>query len=191
MVFGIQIGGGFRKENGIPLIEYRLAVFNGSGINLADTANDAKDFVGRLVINPAKGLSFGGGYYGGYGKALHAYIDGVSQARTRLGFEASYVLSRFSIRGEYILGSDYGINRAGWYLQTGFFVIPQKLQLLAKYDLFDVNTDTPDNTSISYVFGGNLNFNNWSRLQVFYTIRAEQVKAIVNNYLAVQYQIGF
>ena len=112
-----------------------LGLFNGSGINLADTANDAKDIVGRLVINPVKGLSFGGGYYGGYGKALNTYVDGVSQTRNRLGFEASYVLSRFSVKGEYIFGSDKGTDRAGWYLQAGYFVIPQKLQLLGKYDL--------------------------------------------------------
>jgi phosphate-selective porin OprO/OprP len=188
---GIQIGGGFIKKNGLPVIEYRLGFFNGSGINLADTANDAKDIVGRVVFNPVKGLSVGGGYYGGYGKAAKPNVDGISQSRNRLGFEASYVLPRFSLKGEYILGSDIGINRAGWYLQTGYYVIPQKLQVLAKYDLFDVNTDTPDNTSISYVFGGNYNFNTWSRLQIFYTIRAEQVKSVINNYLAVQYQIGF
>lgn len=188
---GIQVGGGILKNNGIPLIEYRIGAFNGSGINLADTANDAKDIVGRVVINPAKGLSFGGGYYGGYGKAIHASVDGVSQTRNRLGFEASYILPRFSVKGEYIMGNDKGTNRAGWYLQAGYFLIPQKLQVLGKYDLFDVNTDTPNSTSISYVFGGNYNFNNWSRLQMFYTIRAEQVKSVINNYLAVQYQIGF
>lgn len=188
---GIQFGGGFMKKNGIPVIEYRLGFFNGSGINIADTANDAKDVVGRVVINPVKGLSFGGGYYGGYGKALHTNVDGVSQARNRLGFEASYVLSRFSIRGEYILGSDKGTDRAGWYLQSGYFIIPQKFQLVAKYDLFDINTATADNTSISYVFGGNYNFNSWSRLQIFYTIRAEQIKSVINNYLAAQFQIGF
>jgi hypothetical protein len=31
----------------------------------------------------------------------------------------------------------------------------------------------------SYVFGGNYNFNNWSRLQIFYTIRAEQIKSLL------------
>jgi phosphate-selective porin OprO and OprP len=188
---GIQFGGGFLKKNGIPVIEYRLGIFNGSGINLADTANDAKDIVGRLVFNPVKGLSFGGGYYGGYGKAVHASVEGVSQTRDRLGFEASYVLPRFSVRGEYIQGSDKGTTRAGWYLQAGYFLVPQKLQVLAKYDLFDINTETANTTSISYVFGGNYNFNNWSRIQMFYTIRAEQIKSVINNYLAVQYQIGF
>jgi phosphate-selective porin OprO and OprP len=188
---GIQIGGGFLKKNGIPLIEYRLGAFNGSGINIADTANNAKDIAGRLVLNPIKGLSFGGGYYGGYGKANKPNDNGVRQTRNRLGFEASYVLSRFSVKGEYIFGSDKGINRAGWYLQTGYFIIPQKLQVLAKYDFFDLNTATDNTTSISYVFGGNYNFNNWSRIQIFYTIRAEQVYSLINNYLAIQYQIGF
>jgi phosphate-selective porin OprO and OprP len=188
---GIQIGGGMIKQNGIPLIEYRLGLFNGSGINLADTANSAKDVVGRVVLNPVRGLSVGGGYYGGYGKAAHANVDGVSQTRNRIGFEASYVLSRFSVKGEYISGSDKGTNRAGWYLQSGYFLVPQKLQVLAKYDLFDLNTKTANTTSISYVFGGNYNFNNWSRLQIFYTIRAEQISSVINNYLAAQFQIGF
>jgi len=188
---GVQIGGMFLKNNGIPLVEYRLGVFNGSGINIADTTNNAKDIAGRLILNPAKGLSFGGGYYGGYGKAIRPDEEGIKQGRTRLGFEASYVLSRFSVRGEYIKGRDQATERAGWYLQAGYFVIPQKLQLLAKYDFFDINTNTDDNTSISYVFGGNYNFNNWSRIQIFYTYRAQQVASVINNYLAVQFQIGF
>jgi phosphate-selective porin OprO and OprP len=188
---GIQFGGGFLKTNGIPLIEYRIGAFNGSGINIADTANDAKDITGRLVFNPVKGLSFGGGYYGGYGKANKPNVEGISQTRNRVGFEASYVLSGFSIKGEYIFGSDKEIDRAGFYVQTGYFLIPQKLQVLAKYDLFDLNTATDNSTSISYVFGANYNFNNWSRLQIFYTIRGEQVKSVINNYLAAQFQIGF
>jgi phosphate-selective porin OprO/OprP len=188
---GIQAGGGFMKKNGIPVIEYRIGFFNGSGINIADTANDAKDVAARLVFNPIKGLSFGGGYYGGYGKALKPDVEGISQARNRLGFEASYVLSRLSFRGEYIIGRDFSTEREGWYLQAGYFVIKQKLQLLAKYDTFDTNTSTDNNTSTSVVFGGNYNFNNWSRVQMFYTIRTEQVKSVINNYLAIQYQIGF
>lgn len=188
---GIQIGGGFHKINGVPLIEYRLGAFNGSGINVADTANDAKDIAGRVVLNPIKGLSFGGGYYGGYGKAIKSEIAGTSQLRNRLGIEASYVISKISVKGEYIFGKDRHTDREGWYLQAGYFVIPQKMQLMAKYDLFDINTSTDNTTSISYIFGSNYNFNNWSRLQVFYTIRAEQVTSIINNYLAIQFQAGF
>ena len=52
---GIQLGGALVKKGNTSLVEYRLGVFNGSGINVADTANEAKDIAGRLIVNPIKG----------------------------------------------------------------------------------------------------------------------------------------
>lgn len=188
---GIQASGSFLKINGLPLIEYRLGVFNGSGINIADTANSAKDIGGRLILNPIKGLSFGGAYYNGYDKALKPDVNGKSQVRNRLGFEASYALPRIAFRGEYISGVDGKTKRAGWYLMAGYYILPQKIQILAKYDTYDPNTATTKNITTNYSFGGNYFFNNWSKLQIFYTIRSEEGTSISNNYLAVQYQVGF
>ncbi len=55
----------------IPLIEYSLGVYNGSGPNTADT-NRNKDVEGRIVINapagyysPYRGLALGGSFYRG------------------------------------------------------------------------------------------------------------------------------
>jgi phosphate-selective porin OprO/OprP len=188
---GIQISGTFLKVNNLPVIEYRLGVFNGSGINVADTANNEKDVVGRLVFTPVKGFSFGGGYYKGWDKAIKPDVAGKSQDRNRLGFEISYVLTRFSLKSEYIAGKDGKTKRSGWYIQAGYFVIPQKLQVLGKYDSFDPNTSVSKNIATNYVFGANYNFNNWSRLQAFYTIRQEEGTAIKNDYFSIQYQIGF
>jgi phosphate-selective porin len=188
---GVQVGGTLLKIKDLPLVEYRLGVFNGSGINVADTANNAKDLAGRLIFTPIKGLSFGGSFYKGWDKAIKPDVPGQSQTRNRLGAEFSYVLSRFALKGEYIAGKDGKTNRAGWYIQTGYFVIPQKLQVLGKYDVYDPNTSTPDNISTNYVFGANYNFNSWSRLQAFYTIRQEEGTAVKNNFFSAQYQIGF
>ena len=188
---GIQVSGTFIKIKDLPLVEYRIGIFNGSGINVADTANEDKDIAGRLIFTPVKGISFGGGFYNGWDKAIKPDVAGKSQVRNRYGVEFSYVLSRFSLKGEYISGKDGKTNRAGWYIQTGYFIVPQKLQILGKYDLYDPNTSTPDNISTNYVFGANYNFNNWSRLQAFYTIRQEEGPAIDNNYISIQYQIGF
>jgi phosphate-selective porin len=188
---GVQVGGTILKIKDLPLIEYRLGVFNGSGINVADTANNEKDIVGRLVFTPLKGLSFGGGFYSGWDKAIKPDVAGKSQTRNRLGGEVSYVVSRFSLKGEYIAGKDGKTKRAGWYAQAGYFVIPQKLQVLGKYDVYDPNTLTSDNISTNYVFGANYNFNNWSRLQAFYTIRQEEGPAVKNDFFSIQYQIGF
>jgi phosphate-selective porin len=188
---GIQVGGTFLKVREMPVIEYRLGVFNGSGINVADTANNEKDVSGRLVFMPVKGLSFGGSFYSGWDKAIKPDVAGKSQTRNRFGGEVSYVFSHFSLKGEYIAGKDGKTNRAGWYAQAGYFVIPQKLQVLGKYDVYDPNTSTSNNISTNYVFGANYNFNGWSRLQAFYTIRQEEGPEIKNNLLSIQYQIGF
>lgn len=188
---GIQAGGLFLKVKGSPLVEYRIGVFNGSGINVADTANNEKDISGRLIFTPIKGFSFGGGFYKGMGKAIKPDVAGQSQTRNRFGGELSYVTTRFSFKGEYIAGKDGKTNRAGWYVQTGYFVIPLKLQVLGKYDTYDPNTSSADNISTNYVFGTNYNFTSWSRLQAFYTFRQEEGIAVGNNYFSVQYQIGF
>ncbi len=190
---GIQIGGILIKKGTSPLLEYRLGIFNGSGINIADTANEAKDIAGRLIVNPLKGFSIGASYYNGWGKAIKpaAEFVGRSQARNRFGLEMSYNINRLSLRGEYIQGKDGKTTRAGWYAWAGYYFIPQKLQMVVKFDTYDPNTDTDNNSSNNYVAGINFNFNKWSRLQAFYTIREEQGPAVNNNYLSLQYQIGF
>jgi phosphate-selective porin len=188
---GIQVGGTVLKVKDMPVIEYRIGVFNGSGINVTDTANNEKDVSGRLILTPVKGLSFGGSFYTGWDKAIKPDVAGKSQTRNRFGGEVSYTVNRFSLKGEYISGKDGKTNRAGWYAQAGYYVVPQKLQVLGKYDVYDPNTSSSNNISTNYVFGANYNFNSWSRLQAFYTIRQEEGPAIKNNFLSVQYQIGF
>lgn len=188
---GVQISGTFLKIKDLPLFEYRIGVFNGSGINVADTANSAKDVVVRLITTPVKGLSFGGSYYNGWDKAIKPDVAGKSQTRNRLGFEAAYVTDRLSLKGEYISGKDGKTSREGWYVQAGYFVIAKKLQVLGKYDVYDPNTSKTDNISTNYIAGASYLFNSWSRLQAFYTISTEEGTAVKDNYLSVQYQIGF
>jgi len=190
---GIQIGGALLKNGTNILAEYRLGVFNGSGINIADTANEAKDVVGRLIINPVKGLSLGASYYNGWGKAIKPTSDfiGRSQTRNRFGLEASYTTTRLSLKGEYIQGKDGKTDRAGWYALAGYYIIPQKLQVVGKYDTYDSDTSKDDNISTNYLIGTKFNFNTWSRIQAFYTFREEQGTSVNNNYFSIQYQIGF
>lgn len=188
---GIQIGGSLLKAKDLPLIEYRIAAFNGSGINVSDTANNAKDICGRLILTPFKGFTFGGGIYNGWDKTLKPDVAGRSQTRNRFGAEVSYLTARLSLRGEYIAGKDGKTNRSGWYAQAGYYILPLKIQIVGKYDTYDPSTQIGNNISTNYVFGLNYIFNNWSRLQAFYTIRQEQGQEIENNYLAFQYQIGF
>jgi phosphate-selective porin OprO and OprP len=188
---GLQVSGSLLKVNDLPLLEYRLGLFNGSGINVSDTANSAKDLSGRLILSPFRGFSVGGSFYSGWDKAIKPDVAGHSQARNRFGAEASYSAGRLSLKGEYISGKDGKTSRGGGYIQAAYFVVPQKLQLGAKYDAYDPNTSSADNMTINYIFGGTYNFNSWSRLQAFYVVRAEEGASVRNNFLTIQYQIGF
>lgn len=190
---GIQAGGTLIKNQAGPVLEYRIGVFNGSGMNLADTANDAKDVVGRVILTPFKGLSFGFSYYNGWGKAIKPAPEfvGLSQERSRFGFDASYTLNNLSVKAEYLQGRDGHVNRAGGYVMARYYIIPKKLQAVVKYDTYDPNTDKEDNNSNYYSGGLNYNFNGWSRLQAFYTVREEEGTKIDNNLFSIQFQIGF
>jgi phosphate-selective porin OprO and OprP len=190
---GIQLGGVILKKGVNNLLEYRFGVLNGSGINVTDTANEAKDIVGRLIINPLKGFSFGASYYNGWGKAIKSSqkYKGRSQPRNRYGFDLSYTTTRLSLVSEYIQGTDGESDKGGWYAWAGYYIIPKKLQVIFKYDTYDPDRSIEDNISTNYVAGANFNFNNWSRLQAFYTFREEEGTSINNNYFSIQFQIGF
>jgi phosphate-selective porin OprO and OprP len=188
---GIMAGGTLVKRNERSLLEYRLGVFNGTGANVADTSNEAKDIVARLIFSPVKRLSLGVSGYNGWDKPIHPDVPGKSQVRNRLGVDASYVADRVSLKGEYIRGKDGVTDKQGWYIQAGYFVIPQRLQVLAKYDTYDPSISVKDNISTLYVIGANFNFNSWSRLQAYYTFRREEGPPVNNNLFALQFQIGF
>ena len=71
----------------------------------------------------------GASYYNGLGKAIKPSADyiGQSQARNRLGFEASYTTPRLSLKGEYIQGNDGSTEKEGWYATGRILYYSQKL----------------------------------------------------------------
>ena len=181
---GVQVGGSFGKFENRFIFDYKIGVFNGAGINAADK-NDYKDIVGRLIAHPVKGFDLGGSYYNGT-RFTTTNLD-----RERYGIELSYEYKRFFVRGEFIEGKDGAIKRNGWYAQTGYYLIPAKLQLIAKYDTYDTNTSASNDISTAYLIGGTYIFNNWSRIQAGYTIKQEEGASINNNFGVIQYQISF
>jgi len=181
---GVQVGGSFGKYQNRYLFDYKIGVFNGSGINGADK-NEHKDLIGRLIAHPMKGLDIGGSYSKGTRLAT------TNQDRNRYGIELNYEFKRFYMRGEFIEGKDGAITRNGWYAQTGYYLIPAKFQLIAKYDTYDTNTSKSNDASTAYLIGGTYNLNSWSRIQAGYTIKREEGPEISNNFCVIQYQISF
>jgi phosphate-selective porin OprO/OprP len=188
---GIMVWGTFLKINDKNRIDYRIGVFNGEGINVADS-NSAKSSSGRVIAHILKGFDVGASYYSGWDMFRVAKGEpDINQNRSRYGFEFNYDYKRFYFRGEYLQGKDGSISREGWYLQTGYFVIPAKLQLLAKYDVYDPNKSKADDMSTRYIIGASYQFNNWAKLAANYNFCEEEGTSINNNFGSVQFQIGF
>ncbi|MDP3915110.1 MAG: porin [Bacteroidota bacterium] len=193
---GIQLGGTILKLKDRPVVDYRLGVYNGSGINVADN-NENKDYAARLIVHPITGLDISGALYNGSrfvpevktGTVVNTPSKNVD--RNRYGFDLNYDLKNLAIRGEYIHRTDDLIDREGYYFQAGYYFLQKKLQLIAKYDFYDTDMAKTDNASTWYVFGANYNFNTNVRLQANYTLKQEVGTSIDNNFASIQFQIGF
>lgn len=193
---GVQLGGTIWKLKDRPVLDYRLGVYNGSGINTTDT-NEKKDFATRLIVHPVVGLDLGAALYNGSrfvpevktGTVVTTPAKNVD--RNRYGFDLSYDYKNLGIRGEYLHGTDELTDREGYYIQGGYYFLEKKLQLLAKYDFYDANKSKAEDASIWLVFGANYNFNANTRLQFNYTIKQEEGTSIDNNHASLQFQIGF
>ena len=184
---GIQINGALFKTNDKALLDYQVGVYNGNGSNPGDN-NEGKDVAARVVFHPLKGLDLGGSYYNGlanYGSPAR------NHGRSRFGFEGSYENSRFSLRSEYLKGKDWATEKEGYYVLAACYLLPQKLQITARYDSYDPDLDASENISTWYVIGANYYFNPNINLKVGYSFRNEEGKSINNNVAVAQLHIGF
>lgn len=193
---GVQLGGTILKLKDRPLVDYRLGVYNGTGINTSDS-NEKKDFAARLITHPITGLDISAGLYNGSRYIAEVKTGSVvttparNADRDRLGLDLNYDWNNLAIRAEYLHGKDDATKREGYYVQGGYYFFQKKLQLLAKYDFYDADKSKAADASTWIVLGANLNFNANTRLQVNYIFKEEEGTSVNNNYASVQLQIGF
>jgi phosphate-selective porin OprO/OprP len=185
---GIQIGGSFAKVDNQYLFDYTLGLFNGAGYDVTTDNNGRKDVAGRLSVHPITNLVISGDFYNGVG---NYGTPAKNQKRNRSGVDARYVIGALSVQAEYDKGTDGIIKRDGWYAQAGYFVIPKKLQLAAKYDTYDPDEVTANVRTTIYTGGVNYFFNNWARFTINYVDHREEVTQIKNNIFEAQLQLTF
>lgn len=190
---GIQANGSLLKLNGRFFVDYYVGFYNGTGINVAADNNSSKDAAVRLVLHPFNGIGLGGSYYSGVGNYLVNSTDPKpsNKGRNRWGAELTYDSKKLSFHSEYLQGKDNIINKAGYYAQLAYYVLPEKFQVVGKYDIYDPNPDQSDNVLTVYTFGLNYYFNLNVKLQIAYNFKREQGAQISNNFAVVQFQIGF
>lgn len=187
------------------LVKYAIAITNGSGLLTYD--NDTyKDIVGRVVINPVKGVRVGGSFK--LGKSENTDPTLGDDTRKRFGGELELSYKNFLLQGEYIYGEDNGsytvgggcggapeilqgnIKRAGMFAML-VYNTNINIQPVVKYETYRSDLDVANNKEQVTTLGFNYFFNEWTRLQVNYEYAAEQKKEIKNDRLMVQLQVKF
>lgn len=185
-------------------LDYGLGVFNGTGINTTDT-NDIKDFAGRLVFSPFKGskgvldgLSAGGAFWTGSQRQTTFDSTSVAGNINRYAGLLAYRYERLKLQGEYLsqtLDKVAGGEKKsdGWYV-LGVYDLMKKdhpqLQLVAKYEEYDPDTDVSDNKQDITTVGLNYFFNKAVKVMVNYRIKNETPK-VKNDQFLVQFQLKF
>ena len=205
-----------REGKEIPILTYKLGVFNGNGMNKKD-ANLGKDIAGSIEICPGvKGLKLAASYYNGdylldnefkINDTLTINHKDNFANRDRFTFGGKYENDRITIRSEYIYGKTDMANEEGIYLleSDGFYVSAgywfdikckksgnvQRIRPVARYDFFREDM-TEINTNSTYYMVG---IDWWPyknlRLLVNYTLKDKVANENFGHLLQAQLSVKF
>lgn len=175
------------------LLNYKLAVMNGQGINKKD-GNNQKDIVGTLIANPTEWLAVGGTFIKGTGcavgtSAINPDIKvGDNYTRNRWSAGAMLKFKPVDIRTEYLHGKDGQVRSDGYYAVASIHILP-RIDIIAAIDYFNRNKTLKDWQS-NYVAGAQWWFYPKCRLQIQYTYRDPHLRE-ASNLLQAQVQVRF
>lgn len=164
---GVMAYGNLFKTQTHDLLEYKIGLYQGTGINTSEN-NNSKDFAANFILQPVKGFRVGAGAY--FGEARYAMTSGAEVAnhvRNRWIVSSDYRSDRIYARAEWITANDGGISKEGLHGMGMYYFIPKKLNAFAKVDYLNQNKDT-NSEVIEYTAGVNYHFYGPCRLQLNY-----------------------
>jgi hypothetical protein len=168
--------------------EGMVGVFNGSGINKADT-DENKDIAARLTWSPWEFLTVGASQY--LGHTIPANAAGPAGKRNRTGLEMAFSHSGFMLKGEYVYGIDNAKEASGWYLTGGCFVMPKKLQAVVRVDVFDKDLSLGQDRNSILLLGLNWFFSTKTKIQLNCELAQLEGRGLDFSALLAQFQVGF
>ncbi|MFV0535770.1 MAG: porin [Dysgonomonas sp.] len=163
---GVQFSGELVPMNDYSLVQYSVGMFQGMGVTTGEK-NNTKDFAGTLLLQPVKGFRIGGGAY--FGQATYAIgtNPAIDHVRNRWVVSSDYKSERFNARAEWVKANDGGVDKEGLYGMALYYLMPKKLNALAKVDYYNRNKDV-NSEVIDYTIGLNYYFYPQCRVQLNY-----------------------
>ncbi|OQX54659.1 MAG: hypothetical protein B5M53_05660 [Candidatus Cloacimonas sp. 4484_209] len=188
---------GIQTTTKTDYVDFNLGVFNGYPQNNWTEDNDGKDILVSGLLKPIDVLRIIG--YGWFGNGILG--DTLDTVKNRYGGGVIFnkPLSEdmsVYVNVEYCIGSDeitstYNISSAGYYLHLGFKVNPY-IELLARYDNYDPDTDNGGDAT-KWITGG-INYNldgDHVRFSLNYIKKSEETAEYQNDQLITQFQLYF
>jgi len=195
------------------LLQYYFGVFNGTGEFFDDNWDGKFAYTARVAFNPlgdfplaegdfsrdlkiGVGGSFfqnnvGNGKYIGYGADLDLRWYGASIRFEWMESQSSFTEDVPVVDPLLLMEDTY---RGGWYVQAGFFVWPNYLELVGRFQQYDDNDHLKGLGDVTYTtVGGNwyIRQNHNYKLQINYTWREEDGVQIDNDALCLLAQVAF
>lgn len=99
-------------------------------------------------------LGFGDSSKGWLGKGINTFAGSEKVDINTYGVDAAFKWQGFSAQGEYFMGQADGqtsnktLRAHGFYAQTGYFIIPEHLEVAARYGYLDPNRDVANDHQI-------------------------------------------
>ena len=178
---GVEFMGGFIHKEGYSVLNYNIAVLNGSGINVKDN-NKSKDVMARLTVKPMKELAIAGYYQWGENvlstEQAAAYgwtgnCDYVTSHRWGAGLD--YNTKCCFVRGEYIGGITGKMRSESAYVSGGYKFYAPKMPgygwVGAMVDYFTLDASkAKENSDLRYAICVGYQPVKYARIQLAYSL---------------------
>jgi phosphate-selective porin OprO/OprP len=157
----------------------QAAVVNGEGPNRAVNPDNRMAYFARALVTPVKGLDVGGAFEG--------YSDSAG-----VDAQAVYRAGRWTARTEYIREHNRrtSVYTTGWYALAGFYVAPQRAEVVGRVEQFDPSNQVATDRVTGYLLGLQyfIRGDNFKMIADYEVFR-EQTVQLKNNRAVVQMQV--
>ncbi|MCK4574653.1 MAG: hypothetical protein KAU36_09780 [candidate division Zixibacteria bacterium] len=167
-------------------------LFNGSGINTSDVNSD-KNVVGRMQLELLDIIEISPNFT--VGKSNDTGI--LKQDLSAYGGSVTLHYGSRIVQGELIRSEIGDDKRLGWAIWGGQMIsthmafVPE-VQILARYEIYDVDTDVDDDRVSAITLGTTLFVDRkYAKVQINYLINGEEGNSIDNNELLLNFQVAF
>lgn len=171
---------GVQADWGVPgRVVLQAALVNGEGPNRASNPDKRMAYFGRAIFTPVKGLDVGGAFEG--------YSDS-----TGVDAQAVYRVARWTARAEYIRERNRRTDdhTTGWYALAAYTAIPQRVQLVGRWEQFDPSDLVVTDRQKGYLLGVQyLIRGDTFKMMADYEVFREQTVQVKNDRGVIQMQV--